>query len=245
MKIETILTPAEIAFLPERPLTETTCVVFDILRATSTMITAFAHGAASIRPVRTIEEAHAAREASPDMLLAGERGGLKIDGFDFGNSPLEFTSLAGRDLVMTTTNGTAAFRAVAHAGRVLAGALLNMAALAEVVAGSRSVLLVAAGTGAGMALEDGLAAGMLAHALRESERDVECDDATLTAIALFEQCEPDFETAFRRSANGRALLARGFERDIGWCAQAFRYPVVAELREGTLLTPLISSSTSL
>lgn len=241
MKIETILTPAEIACLPERPLAETTCVVFDILRATSTMITAFAHGAASIRPVLTMEEAFAAREAAPGVLLAGERGGLKIDGFDFGNSPLEFTAMTGRDLVMTTTNGTAAFRAVAHAGRVLVGALLNMAALAEAVAGSRSVMLVASGTGSGAALEDLLAAGMLAHALRERGEAVECDDATLTAIALFEQCEPDFEAAFRRSANGRALMARGFDRDISWCAQAFRYPLVAELQERML----ISSSTSL
>src|SRR3989442_13873822 len=91
MKIDAVLTPAEIDLLPQRDLKNTTAVVFDVLRATSTILTALAHGAREIYPVRTIEEAFALQSAQmPGALLGGERHGEKIDGFDLGNSPLEY-----------------------------------------------------------------------------------------------------------------------------------------------------------
>src|SRR3954464_3626464 len=97
-RVEALFSPAEYSSLHSRDLSQTTCVVFDILRATTTMLTALANGAAEIVPVSEIPEALALRAKDPNILLAGERDGFRIGAsqtgsidFDFGNSPREFT----------------------------------------------------------------------------------------------------------------------------------------------------------
>src|SRR4051812_10101171 len=133
-RLEVLFTPADFATLGARNLSQTTCVVFDVLRATSSMVTALAHGAAAVIPVGEISEALARRRSDPEVLLAGERDGLRISGalaggteFDLGNSPREFTPdrVQGRQIAMTTTNGTRALRAAAGAMNVLIGSFLN------------------------------------------------------------------------------------------------------------------------
>src|SRR4051794_25900005 len=136
MHIDVVLNPAEIALLPTRDLSGTTCVVFDVLRATSSMVTALAHGVNEIHPVCTIDEAQALKTRLPNAVLGGERQGESIPGFDIGNSPSEYTTLRGRRIVTTTTNGTVALRACELADRVLVGALLNLGALAETLRAS-------------------------------------------------------------------------------------------------------------
>src|SRR3712207_6579786 len=111
MIIDAVLTPAEIALLPQADLSDATCVVFDVLRATSSMVTGLAHGVAEIVPERTIEEARSAVCRYPDAILAGERHGDPIEGFHIGNSPFEYRDLQGRTVISTTTNGTIALRA--------------------------------------------------------------------------------------------------------------------------------------
>ena len=119
-KLDVLLSPVEFEALPGRDLSATCCVVFDVLRATSTMTVALANGAIGILPCGTTDEAIAAREAYPDLLLVGERGGLRITAevsgsvdFDLGNSPREMVAeaISGRQLAMTTTNGTRALKA--------------------------------------------------------------------------------------------------------------------------------------
>ena len=134
MRVEAVLTPAEIALLPRRDLSDATCVVFDVLRATSTILTALFNGATRVYPVGTTAEAFTLRDTRlPAALLGGERGGVRIEGFDLGNSPREYTPeiVSGRDIITTTTNGTVALRACAGARTVFAGALLNLRALAR------------------------------------------------------------------------------------------------------------------
>ena len=118
--LEVLFTPADFIALADRDLSATTCVVFDVLRATSSMIMALANGAKAVIPVAEISEALAIREHDWDVLLAGERNGLRIRrgltgsiDFDLGNSPREFTreKVLGRKIAMTTTNGTRALRA--------------------------------------------------------------------------------------------------------------------------------------
>jgi 2-phosphosulfolactate phosphatase len=159
MLLDVVLNPAEIALLPERDLTGTTCVVFDVLRATSSMITALVHGAAEIHPVRTIEEALALRAKMPHALLGGERHGERIDGFDVGNSPLEYCELNGRVHHQHHDEWHNRLRACEHAPRVLVGALLNLGALAAVLRQEEAarVLLICAGTFEHFALEDAYA----------------------------------------------------------------------------------------
>jgi 2-phosphosulfolactate phosphatase len=177
MKIETILTPAELPALAQRDLRATACVVFDVLRATSTFVTALHHGAKAIIPVSEISEAVALKNSqfairnSQFVLLGGERNGVRIsaDGIDFdlGNSPREYTKVRGKTIVSTTTNGTRALRACVGAHTILAASFLNLTATAEFLRQQNfeNILLVCAGTGENAALEDTLAAGALCDLL--------------------------------------------------------------------------------
>lgn len=234
MRIETVLTPADIARLPTRQLESSICVVFDVLRATSTAITALAHGARRFIPVDAIEHAREMAAQIEGALLAGERGGQAPPGFDKGNSPLEFLEVAGRDIVSTTTNGTVALRACEGARMVLAGAFLNLGAAAAFLDALRPerVLLVCAGTGEDLALEDALAAGELAAMLHPP---VEVCDATRALLALASLPLTTREALLLSSANARALTRAGRGEDVSWCMQRDRFPILPVMQAGALV----------
>jgi 2-phosphosulfolactate phosphatase len=220
MLIDVVLNPAEIALLPKRDLSNTTCVVFDVLRATSSMITALANGAEEIHPVRTLEEATAMKEEIRGVRLAGERHGEMPEGFDFGNSPLEFRDVRGAKLIWTTTNGTIALKACEHADRVLVGALLNIGALAEELRWStpERVLLVCAGTFDDFALEDAYAAGTLIAELSETE----LTDSARAALATT-KLYPQPLDALRVARNGQVLAGKKRDAEVEWCARVSAY----------------------
>jgi 2-phosphosulfolactate phosphatase len=237
--IEVLFTPAEFRALRERDLTHTVCVVFDVLRATSTFVTALANGAEAIIPAEGILEALALRHERPDILLAGERDGLRIgtaltDGveFDLGNSPREFTSakVAGQTIVSTTTNGTRALRACAGARRVLVGSFLNLSATADAIARCQPehLLVICAGTGESAALEDVLAAGALCDLLDSTGRATEPQDSAEIARRVFLHAQADLPTAVRRARNACRLLAHADLRDdVEFCLQRNRFTLVA------------------
>ncbi len=227
MNIDVILSPAEIALLPQRDLKGVTCVVFDVLRATSSMLTGLAHGAAEIHPVCTIEEALALRERMPDAILGGERYGDRIAGFDIGNSPLEYgEAVKGRRIITTTTNGTVALRACEQAERVLVGALLNISAVASELRSQspEKVLMVCAGTFETFALEDAYAAGVLIGELEPATKT----DAALM-IGSMAASFPEAIAALRVARNGQALAASGRAADVEWCAQRSKYNVLGQM----------------
>jgi len=232
--IDVVLNPAEIAQLPQRDLSTTTCVVFDVLRATSSMVTGLAHGAVEIYPVCSIEEARALKVRLPDAVLGGERHGDMIPGFDVGNSPLEYADVRDRRIVTTTTNGTVALRACEGAKRVLVGALLNLHALAAALRASApaTILLVCAGTFDLFALEDAYAAGRLIGGLGGAT----LGDAA-QAVAAIAGRYPNPLDALLAARNGQALVAAGRTADVEWCAQVSRYNVVG-LMEAAVIRPL-------
>jgi 2-phosphosulfolactate phosphatase len=234
MYIDAVLHPAEIAQLPARDLSRTTCVVFDVLRATSSMVTAMAHGVTEIRPVLTIEEAHATKANLPDAVLGGERHGDRIAGFDIGNSPSEYMDLQGRRIITTTTNGTVALRACEKAQRVLVSALLNLGAVAAAIKAyaPEELVLVCAGTFDTFALEDAYAAGRLAAELPNDG----LSDAAQSVLALARQY-PDPWDALSLAENGRALIRTNRKSDVEWCAQVSRFNVVG-LMEAAVIRPL-------
>ncbi len=216
--IEVLFTPAEFSALSKRDLARTTCVVFDVLRATSTMLTALAGGTAAIIPVSEIDEALAWRARQPGILLAGERHGLRIRAaqtgscdFDFGNSPREFTreKVAGKTIAMTTTNGTRALRACARAPTVLIGSFLNLRAVAGWIEQRRpqNVILICSGTGEQSAYEDTLAAGALGELLAPIFAASETADSVPVARQAFRAAQSDLLKAMEFSSNGRRLLA--------------------------------------
>jgi 2-phosphosulfolactate phosphatase len=226
--IDVILSPPEIDLLPKRDLSSSVAVVFDVLRATSTMVTALAHGATGIRPARTIEEALALREKFPEALLGGERQGERIEGFDLGNSPLEYSeNVRGREIISTTTNGTIALRAVEHAAAVFAGSFLNIGAIRERLGANAGgeIMLVCAGTFREAALEDVLAAGMLISGLPGGS----LTDSAQVAQALYEQNKHELAAAISQSKNGRALIRKGRQAEVAWCARTSEYPLLAAM----------------
>jgi 2-phosphosulfolactate phosphatase len=232
MKIDVILTPAELPPLAGRDLGGTACVVFDVLRATSTFVTALANGASAIIPVSEISEAVDYRKKRPDVLLGGERNGVKIrtaEGeFDFGNSPREYTpeKVRGKTVVSTTTNGTRALRACAHAKTVLAGSFLNLGATAKFLRDQNfeNVLLVCAGTRENTALEDVMAAGALGEILDAGELS---DSAQIT-LAAFRQSKGNLAGAISKSENAMRLLAiPDLREDVKFCLQRDVFDFVA------------------
>jgi len=215
--IDVALCPSEIRRFESIDLSGTTAVVFDVLRATSTMITGLEYGVEQFFPVETIDAARALKIKDPSLLLAGERGGLPLEGFDLGNSPGEFKEIRGKSVVLTTTNGTVALHRVRRAKRVYVGALLNLDSLAQALdsEGSTSVLIVCAGTGEDFALEDAVAAGGLVNRLSRNSMS----DAAVLVKSLYREASADLLSYLRQSRNGRSLAGIGKAQDVEECAR--------------------------
>ena len=239
--LEVLFAPAEFALLGQRDLRQTVCVVFDVLRATSTMVTALGNGAAAIAPVAEIAEALRTRQRQPEVLLAGERDGVRIEGplaggigFDLGNSPREFTAprVGGRTVAMTTTNGTRALRACAPAAAVLLGSFLNLCGTGESIKRQRPahLLLVCSGTLDQAAYEDVLGAGALCDLLWPRFGCGTVADSALMARKLYAIDGHDLTAAFAQSRNGARLMSIPELRDdVPFCAQRDTVALVARL----------------
>jgi 2-phosphosulfolactate phosphatase len=237
MNVEVTFTPAEFETLRQDDLSSSACVVFDVLRATSTIVTALARGAESVLPVASIEDALRHRAADRSVLLAGERNGLRIAasltggvGFDLGNSPREYsaTAVRGRSIVTTTTNGTRAFAACRGARFVFAGSFLNLTRTAQQVLRTNcdEVILVCSGTGENVAFEDCLGAGALCHQLLKLNPGVQLGDSASFTADLFTANAADLEGAMQKSSNARRLLAiPELAEDVSFCLAENLYPI--------------------
>ncbi len=248
MKVDVLLSPSEYEHpLPGR-FTGCVCVVFDVLRATSVMVTGLAHGAHSFIPVLEIAEARKWREQHPDVLLAGERNGLRITSavsggvdFDLGNSPREYQAavVAGKDIVTTTTNGTRALRACVGAESILAAGLLNLRATMhwlERVKPQR-LLLVCAGTGANCALEDVLGAGALLKRLEPRLKRNGWSDAAQLVWSAYRQSADQLLEVVAHSQNGSRLLGHpDLRADVEFCLQRDVFDIVAQMQADGRIT---------
>jgi 2-phosphosulfolactate phosphatase len=239
IKVDVLFTPAEFEALKDRDLSGTDCIVFDILRATSSMVNALGNGATAVIPVEKITDALRVRQRHPDALLAGERGGRRIFTetgvtFDLGNSPREFTreAVVGRSIVITTTNGTRALIACDHARSLWIGSFLNLTATADRISRLQpaELLLVCGGTFEEAAYEDVLCAGAVINLLEKQV--AEMSDAALLALKTFRAEEGDLPSALGQSRNGKRLLAQPELRDdVAFCAQRDCLAIVARLEK--------------
>lgn len=211
-----------------------TAVVFDVLRATSSIVTGLASGVEAIIPVRTVEEARELKLKDSDLLLAGERNGLPPEGFNLGNSPEEFEQIKGRRVVMTTTNGTVAIQSMSAAAKVLIGSMLNVDALADYLFRHqpKSLLLVCAGTGEEFSLEDAIGAGALVARLPDGEG---LSDSAIFVRSLYERVGDDVLEWLRQTKNGKLLQKIGKDADIRRCAQLSVFDVVGHLKGGSII----------
>jgi 2-phosphosulfolactate phosphatase len=212
------------AFAAARPPTGTV-VVIDVLRATSTIVAALDNGAAAVLPVRETDEAIAMmrRIGRERVLLCGERDSRAIAGFDLDNSPSSYARerIAGKTLVMTTTNGTRALvEAARGGGTVYCAALTNRAAIAERLAQAEGdARLLCAGDEGALSFEDMLGAGAIVDALLARERNLAISDEARAAATIYAANAKRLTTAVASGTHARALAAAGFAGDVAACAK--------------------------
>ena len=229
--IDVVFTPD---LLPFSDLTGKTVVVADILRATTTITFAVANGATAITPVLTPEDAFRLAANQPNTLIGGERGGMKVDGFDLGNSPREYTQavVSDRQIVLTTTNGTRTLQACRAAEQVLVGSFFNLSAIVDQLAQVEGELVIAcSGREGGFCTEDTVFAGACVAAFA----DTQLTDAAETAKILYQTHRDDLFGMLRNCYHGRSLARIGLEEDLEFCAQMDLVDVVPRLVDGRII----------
>jgi 2-phosphosulfolactate phosphatase len=214
-------------------------VVIDVLRACTTIAYALGAGAHRIIPMETVEDATRLastldREAT---LLCGERDSKRIEGFDLGNSPREYTAAVvdSKTLVLSTTNGARAMAALSGAKACIAASLVTLAACTRRIVDASSVTIVCAGSGSYFSREDFLCAGMLVErVLAQARHEIHLDDGTRTALELSRTHGSDPLAFLRGTDHGRTLLELGFEGDLELASEVDRFDFVPVLRDGRL-----------
>jgi 2-phosphosulfolactate phosphatase len=215
MRIDVV--PTADAVTPER-VAGVTALVVDVLRASTTIIAALASGADGIVPVAHPDDARS--RAGTGVLVAGERRGEKLPGFDLGNSPVEFsaTPLLGRTVVFTTSNGTRALLATRGAAAVGIAALVNAsAAAAWAAAQRRDVTVVCAGERGALSLEDHVCAGLLVERLRRAVADARVTGPAEAASEAARPYEQDVTRLASDSRWARNLATSGHGPDVRAC----------------------------
>ncbi len=244
-----------VAFLPSlvaigRPGSERSqvCLVVDVIRASSSLVTIVERGASRILIAGDVESARQAAVSWDDVVLAGEEEGLAPAGFDYGNSPVELARapLRGRPVVFVTTNGTAAIRAVKGADAVLVAAMRNGAAVCreawqESTARGDDLAVVCAGREGAFSIDDAYCAGYLAEVLL-TYGSADLTDGAIAALRLYHS-EPDALAIFSQSAAARNVVRLGLTDDVAYCAQRNVSEVVPRLgRELYLVEDAVKTS---
>lgn len=210
-----------------------TVVVVDILRATSCMVTAFAHGVESIMPIADADECMKMKYKG--FVVSGERNGQKIEGFDKGNSPFEYMdeTITGLKIAFTTTNGTQAIEKSKGARQILIGSFLNLSAITKyLLMSDHSILIVCAGWKGKVNLEDSLFAGALVDKLK---KHIEPDcDAPIVAQELYLSAKNDMIKFLSTSSHVKRLNKLNIHKDIEFCLTPDQYDVIPALKRGEL-----------
>ncbi|WP_346870069.1 2-phosphosulfolactate phosphatase [Clostridium sp. UBA5119] len=213
-------------------------VVIDVLRATSVMVTALNNGCDKIIPVKEIEEAiDIASKDRNKYLLGGERGGIKIDKFDFSNSPLDYIEdiVKGKSLIMTTTNGTRAIKNSEEAEKIFIGALINGRVVAEKLAKlNKDVTFVNAGTDGEFSMDDFIASGYIINCLR----DIMKNHFTLTDIAKTSEYvyinNPSIISFVKDALHYKRMKDFKYNEDLRYCLSKDLINIVPEYKDGEI-----------
>lgn len=215
------------------PVYDKTVVVVDILRATSCMVTAFAHGVESITPFANLEECM--KMKMKGYVTAGERDGKKVEGFDKGNSPFEYTDdqVRGLKVAFTTTNGTQAIEKSRGAKEIIIGSFLNLNSVAKyLLLSEHNVLVVCAGWKGKVNLEDTLFAGALVDKLKDY-LGPDCD-APLAAQHLYNIAKHDMVGFLNTSSHVKRLNKLNIHDDMKFCLTTDLFNVLPRLKNGEL-----------
>ena len=230
MKLDVCFSPE---LLPLYDLRGRVAVIVDVLRATSTIVTALAAGVTEVFPTATLDEC-AALGREQGCITAAERDGIAAAGFDLGNSPFGFLdgklAVKGRALAISTTNGTMALHRSLTAEAIVCGSFLNLKAVADFcVAQGRDVLVVCAGWKGSFCLEDSIFGGALAERLAPLSFDIASSDAALAALHLWQHAKPTWPEYLLQSAAVRRLNALEAHDDFTFCMQVDTHPEILPL----------------
>ncbi len=239
MRIEVLFTPGEIT---EAAVKGKTVAVIDVLRACTTIVFALSRGCSNIIPVASVEAA-TSLVASLDKkvtLLGGEREGKRIDGFDLGNSPAEYTAelVKRKTLVLATTNGTRAMSMSEGAKEILITSFVNMGSVVDHASKLQGepLTIVCAGKGNRFALEDAVCAGMVIERLSR-DVEVELNDGAQAARWLYKQNEESISALLRECEHGRYLEGLGFGRDLEICGRVDSLSILPLVKQGRIGRP--------
>jgi len=213
-------------------------VMIDVFRASTTIAAALAGGARFVLPVTDVEQAVKLAEpyTENEVLLGGERECERIEGFQLGNSPREYTRevVAGKVVILTTTNGTQALAAAKDADTVLIGSFVNFSAVADAIAGREAVTILCAGNNGRLSLEDYACAGGLVNQLAKGQSRL--DDAALAARAAYRSLRTDLARVLTSTEHALRLAGLGFRTDLDFALKVDSLPVVPVMSENRIAT---------
>lgn len=236
MLLDTLTVPAEAG---EGFWAGRSAAMVDVLRSSTSMAAALGAGCREIVPCASVEEASRLSETlgRSHVLLCGERDGRRIEGFDLGNSPLEFVPEAVKDrtLIMATTNGTAVLAGLKQAGMAAVACFNNVEASYRLLArGGADAVIVCAGKQGRFSLEDMLCAGAIADRAAK-DRAFKLSDSSQAALALYRKQKKRLAAALGKTQHGAYLVSLGFKADIEYCARIDSTDIVPVLSSGRLV----------
>jgi 2-phosphosulfolactate phosphatase len=237
IKIDVIIVPAE---MPEQGFAGKAVAVIDVLRASTSMVAALEAGAKEIIPLSSIEEATKLAETMgrETVVLCGERDGNKINGFDLGNSPLEFTpeNVKGKSLLMATTNGTVAVARAKGAALIAVGCLLNAKALVPVLTEAQTdIILLCSGKQGRVSLEDLLCSGYLTKLIKDQSPEAEINDGARVARDIYEKHKGHLTKAVKEGDHGSYLAGLGYLTDLEYATQPDVSDTVPVMKDGRIV----------
>ena len=234
MNVDLYVIPQEIT---EDKLKERKVVVIDVLRASTTICRALASGAKEVIPMDSPAAAIelAASLSSDNVLLCGEREGVIIEGFDLGNSPMEYSpeAVEGRTLIFSSTNGTRTIVRARSAGDSIVGGFVNIQAVLDYLPESLDDLVIlCAGKWLQFAMEDSVCGGLLIEKLLERHEDIKMNDGAHTAMILYDHFKDSILDMVKSSTHGKYLDMIGMGKDLPICAKLNSIPVLPRFLDG-------------
>lgn len=229
MKIDVIISAD---YIREDLIKDKIVVVIDVLRATSVITTALKNGAKSVIPFLTVEEAFEKQKelGKENCVLGGERKAVKIEGFDFSNSPLEYSKdiIKDKHLIITTTNGTRALTGCRMAERIFVGAMINGGALAKKLADiNKDVVIVNAGTNGQFSMDDYICTGFIINELMKYTSKLDMTDIAKAAAITYKE-HRDIVDYIKEARHYNVMMGLNLQKDIEYCIQKNITQVVPE-----------------
>ncbi len=226
-------------YIEDRDIKEKVAVVIDVLRATSTIITALYNGCKEVIPMAEIEEAvNISKNYEKDsFILGGERNAEKIEGFHLSNSPCEYSRemVENKTVLITTTNGTEAITKAADAKQVVLASFINISAICDYLASlGQDIVVVCAGTLGRFSADDILVAGALIDGLNKRNVELELDDLGLTAEFMYQNSKDDIHGVLSKTLHYSRLKELGLQKDLDDCLKQDTAPIVPIYSDGVV-----------